>query len=178
VHFGNDAERSGVVSSVHAFAHRISELVCRILLVVIAVCLVAYSKDRGYLKTKTSSIRWFRGNRASSLTIGVLVAWHRILSGTLFPVFSEWFTGSRISVGAAIFNKVNIPLGCCWLFLTGVGRCGVAEDFRWRVAAEFSVANRDRPLGGRLHLPGRAGFLCAGFAFVEHVCGCNDWRGV
>jgi len=36
-------------------------------------------------------------------------------------VFSEWFTGSRISVGAPFFNKVNIPLGLLLLFLTGVG---------------------------------------------------------
>jgi hypothetical protein len=36
-------------------------------------------------------------------------------------VFSEWFTGDRISVGAPFFNKVNIPAGLLLLFLTGVG---------------------------------------------------------
>ena len=51
----------------------------------------------------------------------LLVACIGVLSGTLFPVFSEWFTGSRISVGAPFFNKVNIPLGLLLLFLTGVG---------------------------------------------------------
>jgi cytochrome c-type biogenesis protein CcmF len=51
----------------------------------------------------------------------LLVACVAVLSGTLFPVFSEWFTGSRISVGAPFFNKVNIPLGLLLLFLTGVG---------------------------------------------------------
>jgi cytochrome c-type biogenesis protein CcmF len=50
-----------------------------------------------------------------------LVACIAVLSGTLFPVFSEWFTGSRISVGAPFFNKVNIPLGLIILLLTGVG---------------------------------------------------------
>jgi cytochrome c-type biogenesis protein CcmF len=49
------------------------------------------------------------------------VACVAVLSGTLFPVFSEWFTGSRISVGGPFFNKVNIPLGLMLLFLTGVG---------------------------------------------------------
>jgi cytochrome c-type biogenesis protein CcmF len=44
-----------------------------------------------------------------------------VLSGTLFPVFSEWFTGNRISVGAPYFNRVNIPVGLLILFLTGVG---------------------------------------------------------
>src|SRR5262249_12842377 len=51
----------------------------------------------------------------------LLVACVAVLSGTLFPVFSEWFTGSRISVGAPFFNKVNIPLGLLLLFLTDVG---------------------------------------------------------
>jgi cytochrome c-type biogenesis protein CcmF len=51
----------------------------------------------------------------------LLVSCIAVLSGTLFPVFSEWFSGSRISVGAPFFNKVNIPLGLLLLFLTGVG---------------------------------------------------------
>src|SRR6267378_3096899 len=51
----------------------------------------------------------------------LLVACVAVLSGTLFPVFSEWFTGDRISVGAPFFNKVNIPIGLLLLFLTGVG---------------------------------------------------------
>ena len=50
-----------------------------------------------------------------------LVACIAVLSGTLFPVFSEWFTSSRISVGAPFFNKIMIPVGLAILFLTGVG---------------------------------------------------------
>ena len=50
-----------------------------------------------------------------------LVACIAVLSGTLFPVFSEWFTSNRISVGAPFFNKVMIPIGLAILFLTGVG---------------------------------------------------------
>jgi cytochrome c-type biogenesis protein CcmF len=36
-------------------------------------------------------------------------------------VFSEWISGSRISVGAPFFNKVMIPTGLLLLILTGVG---------------------------------------------------------
>src|SRR5258708_11289184 len=50
-----------------------------------------------------------------------LVACIAVLSGTLFPVFSEWFTSNRISVGAPFFNKIMIPVGLALLFLTGVG---------------------------------------------------------
>src|SRR6202023_1462155 len=51
----------------------------------------------------------------------LLVSCIAVLSGTLFPVFSEWFTGDRISVGTPFFNKVNIPIGLLLLFVTGVG---------------------------------------------------------
>src|SRR5467141_4525190 len=51
----------------------------------------------------------------------LLVACVAVLSGTLFPVLSEWVQGTKISVGAPFFNKVNIPIGLFLLFLTGVG---------------------------------------------------------
>jgi len=62
VHFGTMLTRSGVVSSVHAFAQsNIGSWFVGFLLVVIAVCLVAYSRTGLPSRAKTSSIRWFRG---------------------------------------------------------------------------------------------------------------------
>jgi cytochrome c-type biogenesis protein CcmF len=115
--------RSGVVSSVHAFAQSsIGGWFIGFLLIVIAVCLAAYFKNKDYLKSENQLDSMI--SRESSFLFNnlvLLVACIAILSGTLFPVFSEWFTGSRISVGAPFFNKVNIPLGLMLLFLTGVG---------------------------------------------------------
>ena len=51
----------------------------------------------------------------------LLAACFAVLWGTLFPVFSEWFTGNKISVGPPFFNKVNVPIALFLLFLTGVG---------------------------------------------------------
>jgi len=120
---GTMLTRSGVVSSVHAFAQsNIGSWFVGFLLVVIAVCLFAYLKNRDYLKSENQLDSMV--SRESSFLFNnlvLLVACIAILSGTLFPVFSEWFTGSRISVGAPFFNKVNIPLGLLLLFLTGVG---------------------------------------------------------
>jgi cytochrome c-type biogenesis protein CcmF len=66
-----------------------------------------------------------------------------VLSGTLFPVFSEWFTGNRISVGAPFFNKVNIPIGLLLLFLTGIGPL-----LAWRKTSTESLKrNFGLPLG-------------------------------
>ncbi len=120
---GTMLTRSGVVSSVHAFAQSsIGNWFVGFLLVVLAVCLLAYFKNRDYLKSENQLDSLV--SRESSFLFNnlvLLVACIAILSGTLFPVFSEWFTGSRISVGAPFFNKVNIPLGLLLLFLTGVG---------------------------------------------------------
>ncbi|HLZ11147.1 MAG TPA: heme lyase CcmF/NrfE family subunit [Candidatus Acidoferrum sp.] len=115
--------RSGVVSSVHAFAQsNIGNWFVGFLAVVLAICLFAFFKNRDYLESENQLDSMI--SRESSFLFNnlvLLVACVAILSGTLFPVFSEWFTGSRISVGAPFFNKVNIPLGLLLLFLTGVG---------------------------------------------------------
>jgi cytochrome c-type biogenesis protein CcmF len=115
--------RSGVVSSVHAFAQSsIGNWFVGFLCIVIGVCLAAYFKNKDYLKSENQLDSLV--SRESSFLFNnlvLLVACIAVLSGTLFPVFSEWFTGSRISVGAPFFNKVNIPLGLLLMFLTGVG---------------------------------------------------------
>jgi cytochrome c-type biogenesis protein CcmF len=120
---GTMLTRSGVVSSVHAFAQsNIGPWFVGFLVVIITVCLAAYFKNRDYLKTENHLDSII--SRESSFLFNnlvLLVACVAVISGTLFPVFSEWFTGSKISVGAPFFNKVNIPLGLLLLFLTGVG---------------------------------------------------------
>ncbi|HYK39332.1 MAG TPA: heme lyase CcmF/NrfE family subunit [Candidatus Eremiobacteraceae bacterium] len=120
---GTMLTRSGVVSSVHAFAQSdIGGWFVGFLIVILAVCLGAYFKNRDYLKSENQLDSMV--SRESSFLFNnlvLLVACVAVISGTLFPVFSEWFTGSRISVGAPFFNKVNIPLGLLLLFLTGVG---------------------------------------------------------
>jgi cytochrome c-type biogenesis protein CcmF len=120
---GTTLTRSGIVSSVHAFAQSsIGNWFVGFLALILVVCLVAYVKNRDYLKSENrlDSIV----SRESSFLFNnliLLVSCVAVLSGTLFPVFSEWLSGSRISVGAPFFNKVNIPLGLILLFLTGVG---------------------------------------------------------
>jgi len=115
--------RSGVVSSVHSFAQSsIGTWFVGFLLIILGVCLAAYFKNKDYLKSENQLDSLV--SRESSFLFNnlvLLVACVAVLSGTLFPVFSEWFTGSRISVGAPFFNKVNIPLGLLLMFLTGVG---------------------------------------------------------
>ena len=135
--------RSGVVSSVHSFAQSsIGNWFVAFLVIILAVCLAAYFKNKDYLKSENQLDSLV--SRESSFLFNnlvLLVACVAVLSGTLFPVFSEWFTGSRISVGAPFFNKVNIPLGLLLLFLTGVGPL-----LAWRkTSAESLKRNFQRP---------------------------------
>jgi cytochrome c-type biogenesis protein CcmF len=120
---GTTLTRSGIVSSVHAFAQSsIGNWFVGFLALILAVCLVAYVKNRDYLKSENHLDAIV--SRESSFLFNnliLLVSCIAVLSGTLFPVFSEWMSGSRISVGAPFFNKVNIPIGLLLLFLTGVG---------------------------------------------------------
>jgi cytochrome c-type biogenesis protein CcmF len=120
---GTFLTRSGIVSSVHAFANsHIGPWFVGFLGLTLVVCFGAYFKNRDYLKSENQLDSMI--SRESSFLFNnllFLVACIAVLSGTLFPVFSEWFTSNRISVGAPFFNKIMIPVGLAILFLTGVG---------------------------------------------------------
>jgi cytochrome c-type biogenesis protein CcmF len=115
--------RSGIVSSVHAFAQSsIGNWFVGFLAITIIVCGAAYWKNRDYLRSDNQLDSLV--SRESSFLFNNLVllaACFAVLWGTLFPVLSEWVSGSKISVGPPFFNKVNVPISLFLLFLTGVG---------------------------------------------------------
>jgi cytochrome c-type biogenesis protein CcmF len=121
--FGTFLTRSGVVSSVHAFAQSsIGQWFVGFLIVIAVVCTTAYFKNRDYLKSDNQLDSLI--SRESSFLFNnliLLVACIAVISGTMFPVLSEWVKGQKISVGPPFFNHVNIPIGLMLLFLTGVG---------------------------------------------------------
>lgn len=164
---GTMLTRSGVVSSVHAFAQSsIGNWFVGFLAIIILVCLGAYLKNRDYLKSENQLDSVV--SRESSFLFNnllFLVACIAILSGTLFPVFSEWITGDRISVGAPFFNKVNIPIGLLLLFLTGVGPL-----LAWRkTSAESLKRNFGWPLVVGL-VTGAVAFAFGFRAFYSLIC--------
>ena len=120
---GTFLTRSGIVASVHAFAQSsIGNWFLAFIVVILLVCFAAYFTNRDYLKSEHQLDAIV--SRESSFLFNnliLLVSCVAVLSGTLFPVFSEWLSNSRISVGPPFFNKVNIPIGLLLMFLTGVG---------------------------------------------------------
>jgi cytochrome c-type biogenesis protein CcmF len=115
--------RSGVISSVHAFAQSsIGNWFVAFLGIVFLVCFWAYWMNRDYLRSDNQLDSLV--SRESSFLFNNLVllaACFAVLWGTLFPVLSEWVVGSKISVGPPFFNKVNIPIALFLMLLTGVG---------------------------------------------------------
>jgi cytochrome c-type biogenesis protein CcmF len=159
--------RSGIVSSVHAFAQSsIGHWFVGFLCVIFAACFLAYVNNRDYLKSENQLDSMV--SRESSFLFNnliLLVSCIAVLSGTLFPVFSEWVSGSRISVGAPFFNKVNIPIGLLLLFLTGVGPL-----LAWRkTSADSLKRNFGSPLVAGL-LAGAVLFVIGVREFFSLVC--------
>jgi cytochrome c-type biogenesis protein CcmF len=154
--FGTFLTRSGIVSSVHAFAQsNIGPWFVGFLLLIVTVCVWAWLKNRDYLKSDNQLDSLV--SRESSFLFNnliLLAACFAVLWGTLFPVISEAFTGSKISVGPPFFNKVNIPIGLLLLLLTGVGPL-----LAWRRTSLDSLRrNFGWPLAGGL-LAGVAAWL-------------------
>ena len=158
---GTFLTRSGVVSSVHAFAQSsIGTWFVSFIAIIILVCLGAYLKNRDYLKSENQLDAII--SRESSFLFNnllLLVFTVAVLTGTLFPVFSEWITGNRISVGAPFFNKVTIPVGLLLLFLTGVGPL-----LAWR---KTSTESLKRNFGWPMGIGVAAGAIAFAFGFRQ-----------
>src|SRR5271157_561689 len=87
--FGTFLTRSGIVSSVHAFAQSsIGNWFMGFIVMILLVCLAAYFKNRDYLKSENQLDAMV--SRESSFLFNnliLLVSCIAVLSGTLFPVF-------------------------------------------------------------------------------------------
>ncbi len=121
--FGTFLTRSGVVSSVHAFANSpIGTYFVIFLTVGIALTIYLILDRLKYLKSD-SHMESVVSRESSFLfnNLILLASCFAILWGTMFPVISEALTGDKISVDKPFYDRINIPIGLFLLFLTGVG---------------------------------------------------------
>ncbi len=115
--------RSGIISSVHAFAESsIGAWFYTFIVIAFLVCLLTFILRRDHLKSENKLESLV--SRESSFLFNnmiLLAACVTVLFGTLFPLISEAVTGSKVTTGAVYYNRVNIPIGLFLLFLTGIG---------------------------------------------------------
>jgi cytochrome c-type biogenesis protein CcmF len=134
--FGTFITRSGIVSSVHAFAgSSLGGFLLAYMILVFFVTLYLILDRRSYLQSerRLDSVM----SRESAFLFNnfiLIVSCFAVFWGTMFPVISEWIRGTKISVGPPFFNSVNVPIGLLLLFLTGVGPL-----FAWRKTSLASL---------------------------------------
>jgi cytochrome c-type biogenesis protein CcmF len=148
---GTFLTRSGIISSVHAFAQSsIGDWFAWFLGITFVTFLFFFIKNRSHLKSehKLESLI----SRESSFLFNnllLLLACFTVLWGTWFPKISEWVQGNKVTVGAPFYNKVNIPVALLLLLLTAVGPLlawrktsldSLKRNFFWPTVGALAVA--------------------------------------
>ncbi len=131
--------RSGVLSSVHAFATDPARgvFILGFLAVVIGGSLALYAWRAPKMLTG-GSFNWFsREALLLANNVVLLAAMGSVLLGTLYPLLMDALGLGKISVGPPYFNAVFVPVMAPALFLMGVGPL-----LRWKEASLPDVVTR------------------------------------
>jgi cytochrome c-type biogenesis protein CcmF len=120
--FGTFLTRSGVLSSVHAFANSpIGPLFMAFVgtTFVVSIGLVIWRwpnlQSETEMKSMLSREALFLLNNLLFMSILVVCFW-----GVIFPLISELFTGQKVTVGPPFYERATGPLFASLLFLMGV----------------------------------------------------------
>lgn len=162
--------RSGVLTSVHAFASDPTRGVFILIFlgVVIGLSLSLFALRAWQLRTLGSFAPVSREMALMTNSVLFLVAMLTVLLGTLYPLILEAVSGKKISVGPPYFNLVFIPLMVPVIILIGIG-----PFMRWR---------KDTPanLRARLYLPGVLAIISATVVllFLPGKASFTAWFGL
>ncbi len=131
--------RSGVLSSVHAFATDPARglFILAFLAVVIGGSLLLFAVRAAQVGLGGRFALVSRESFLMANNILLLTATGSVLLGTLYPLFVDALGLGKISVGPPYFNSVFVPLVLPLLFLTGVGPLA-----RWKQADMPELASR------------------------------------
>ncbi len=120
--FGTFLTRSGVLSSVHAFANSpIGPFFMGYvtLTLVVSVALIIWRwpilRSETEMKSMLSREALFLLNNLLFMSILVVCFW-----GVIFPLISELFTGQKVTVGPPFYERATAPLFSALLFLMAV----------------------------------------------------------
>src|ERR1700733_9513705 len=147
---GTFLTRSGIISSVHAFAQSsIGDWFAWFLGITLAAFLLFFFKNKSHLRSehKLESLV----SRESSFLFNnllLLLACFTVLWGTWFPKISELVQGNKVTVGAPFYNRVAIPVALLLLILTALGPLlawrktsfeSLKRNFKWPAIGALGV---------------------------------------
>ena len=148
---GTFLTRSGIISSVHAFAQSsIGSWFAYFLAITFAVFVFFFFRNKDHLRSENkleslvSRESSFLFNNLLFLLLTLDVLW-----GTWFPKISELVQGNKVTVGAPFYNRVAIPVALLLLLLTAVGPLlawrktsfeSLKRNFLWPTIAALAVA--------------------------------------
>jgi len=152
---GTFLTRSGVIASVHSFTQSaVGPALLGFLLLVVAGSLTLFALRAG-LVASSPGLESMASREGALLVNNLLLALFAfvVLTGTLYPIFVEAFSGTQVSVGRPFFDRMAVPIGFALLLGMGVGPL-----LPWRAASPALV-------WARLRWPAVAA-LAAGAALV------------
>ncbi|MBQ0756747.1 MAG: heme lyase CcmF/NrfE family subunit, partial [Amphritea sp.] len=156
--------RSGVLTSVHAFASDPDRgyFILALLVITIGGSLILYAVKAGNVKSESSFALLSRESLLLVNNILMVVSAMMVLLGTIYPLIVDAMGWGKISIGPPYFNSLFVPL-----MLLVAGFLGIGVASRWR---ETSVSF----LLKRLWLPAVASVI-AGLVSQYLYAGEFNW---
>jgi len=148
---GTFLTRSGIISSVHAFAQSpIGNWFAWFLAISLTVFIVFFFRNKSQLRSehKLESLVSRESSFLFNNLLFVLLCF-TVLWGTWFPKISELVQGNKVTVGAPFYNRVAIPVALLLLVLTAVGPLlawrktsleSLRRNFMWPTIGAIAVA--------------------------------------
>ncbi len=120
---GTFLTRSGILSSVHAFAEGPIGYYFLGFIAVTLLASVAIIAGRSEELKSTGRLKSAASRETVFLINNLLLAafTFTVLLGTLFPLVAEAARGVRVTVGEPFFNRMTLPLAVMLIFMVGVG---------------------------------------------------------
>jgi cytochrome c-type biogenesis protein CcmF len=132
--FGTFLTRSGVLSSVHAFAQSAIGPMFFVFIGVSFIISLAFLikrwdalRSEGVMTSLLSRESLFLINNLLFIGILVVVFW-----GTVYPLISELFTGQKVTVGPPFYNSTTGPLFAGLLLLMGIAPLSAWGHSTWK----------------------------------------------
>ncbi|GGM02812.1 cytochrome c-type biogenesis protein CcmF [Pseudomonas asuensis] len=115
--------RSGVLTSVHAFASDPTRgvFILAFLLVVVGSSLTLFALRAPVVKSQVSFGLWSRETFLLVNNLILVVAASTILLGTLYPLIIDTLSGAKLSVGPPYFNALFVPLMVILMMALAIG---------------------------------------------------------